>query len=463
VWSFEARLDQLEREGKPITVGVIGAGRFGTLALIQLHRMAGVRIAVVADLDTGRALVALERAGVDLSQVITTDRPGEAEGAIREGMIVVTGDSSLASGSRVDVVLEATGSVEAGCRHALDAIALGKHVVMATVEADVLAGPILKHLADEAGVTYSLAYGDQPALIKELFDWATSLGFDVVAAGKGTKFLPEFRESTPDTVWGHYGHTDEEAERAGLNPKMYNSFLDGTKSAVEMVAVSNMTGLVPDVRGMHFPAASIEEIPSVLCPQADGGILHSSGVVEVVSSVYPDGSAVPNDIRWGVFVVFGTDSDYGRRAMAEYGVPMGGNGAGSGAGSGAGNGKYGVMYRPYHFVGLETPISVVTAALRGEATGAPMGAPVSEVITVAKRPLQPGDVLDGDGGYTVYGEAERAPVARAENLLPMGLSDGATVTRPVAQGTPLTRADVALKDGSFAADLRTRQDLLFPS
>jgi len=451
MWSFTDRLGELERSDNPIRVGVVGAGRFGTLSLIQLHRMSGVRIAVVADLDTNRALTALERAGVDRSQVVVTDKEGEAAGAIREGMIVVSGDGGLASGPGVDVVLEATGSVEAGCRHALDAIARGKHIVMATVEADVLAGPILKHLADEAGVTYTLAYGDQPALIKELFDWATTLGFEVIAAGKGTKFLPEFRESTPDTVWGFYGHTPEEAETAGLNPKMYNSFLDGTKSAVEMVAVSNMTGLVPDVRGMHFPAVSIEEIPSVLCPQADGGILQNSGVVEVVSSVYPDGTEVPNDIRWGVFVVFGTDSEYGRRAISEYGVPVGTSG------------KYSILHRPYHFVGLETPISVVTAALRGEATGAPIGAPVSEVIAIAKRPLVPGDTLDGDGGYTVVGQAERASVATQESLLPMGLTDGATVTVPIAQGAPVTKADVTLRAGSFAAELRVRQDLLFPS
>ena len=451
MWGFHDKLGELERGGNPIGVGVVGAGRFGTLALIQLHRMPGVRITVVADLDTNRALTALERAGVDPGQICATEQEGEAAGAIREGMIVVTGNGGLTSGHGVDVVLEATGSVEAGCRHALDAIARGKHIVMATVEADVLAGPILKHLADEAGVTYTLAYGDQPALIKELFDWATTLGFEVVAAGKGTKFLPEFRESTPDTVWGFYGHTPEEAERAGLNPKMYNSFLDGTKSAVEMVAVSNMTGLVPDVRGMHFPAASIEEIPSVLCPQTDGGILQSAGVVEVVSSIYPDGSEVPNDIRWGVFVVFGADSEYGRRAISEYGVPVGAGG------------KYSILHRPYHFVGLETPISVVTAALRGEATGAPIGAPISEVIAVAKRDLTPGDVLDGDGGYTVVGQAERASIAAGENLLPMGLTDSATVTRPVVQGAPVTRTDVTLREGSFAAELRARQDLLFPS
>ncbi len=450
VWDFHARLGRLERADEPIRVGVLGAGRFGTLALIQLHRMTGVRIAVVADLQTDRALAALERAGVDRSQVVVTDEEGAAVDAIGQGRVVATGDGSLISGPGVDVVLEATGSVEAGCRHATDAIMRGKHVVMATVEADVLAGPILKHLADEAGVTYGLAYGDQPALIKELFDWAATLGFEVIAAGKGSKYLPEYRESTPDTVWGFYGHSDEEVKRASLNPKMYNSFLDGTKSAVEMVAVSNMTGLLPDIRGMHFPAAPIEDIPSVLCPRADGGILQSTGAVEVVSSVYPDGSSVPNDIRWGVFVVFGSDSEYGRRAIAEYGVPTGGGG------------RYGLMYRPYHFVGLETPVSIVTAALRGEATGASIGAPASEVISIAKRDLAPGDVLDGDGGYTVYGEAERMSAAAQERLLPMGLSDGATVTRPIAKGAAVTKGDVTLREESFAAELRARQDCLFP-
>ena len=310
MWNLNTRLGELEAEGRPIRVGLIGAGRFGTMILAQIVRMQGMRVAVVADASGEQLSAALKRAGVEPEAVVHTDSSSTANDAIGGGKIVATEDSTLAIESDVDVVVEATGLVEAGARHAHEAILHDRHVVMVNVETDVLVGPMLARLAEQAGRTYTLAYGDQPALVKELYDWATALGYEVMAAGKGTKFSPSLRKSTPDTVWELYGHTEEEVERAGLNPTMYNSFLDGTKSAVEMVSVSNMTGLVPDVRGMHFPPVPTTEIPSVLCPQEHGGILSRRGVVEVVSSTYYDGRPVAADLRWGVYVVVTSDSSY---------------------------------------------------------------------------------------------------------------------------------------------------------
>ena len=310
MWNLNTRLGELEAEGRPIRVGLIGAGRFGTMILAQIVRMQGMRVAVVADASGEQLSAALKRAGVEPEAVVHTDSSSTANDAIGGGKIVATEDSTLAIESDVDVVVEATGLVEAGARHAHEAILHDRHVVMVNVETDVLVGPMLARLAEQAGRTYTLAYGDQPALVKELYDWATALGYEVMAAGKGTKFSPSLRKSTPDTVWELYGHTEEEVERAGLNPTMYNPFLDGTKSAVEMVSVSNMTGLVPDVRGMHFPPVPTTEIPSVLCPQEHGGILSRRGVVEVVSSTYYDGRPVAADLRWGVYVVVTSDSSY---------------------------------------------------------------------------------------------------------------------------------------------------------
>ena len=311
---------------------------------------------------------------------------------------------------------------------------------MVNVEADVLVGPVLKTMADEAGVVYSLAYGDQPAIIEELYDWAASLGFEVVAAGKGTKYLPAYRQSTPEQALLTYGYSEEEAASGGLNPQMYNSFLDGTKSAIEMCSVANMTGLVPDVPGMHFPPAGVAELPNVLRPESDGGILSGKGVVEVVSSLRRDGSEIANSLRWGVYVVLTTDSLYLRTCLGEYGVAM------------DESGTYGLMYRPYHLVGMEAPVSIAKAALYNEPTGAPR-ARVGEVVAVAKKNLEPGDVLDGEGGATVYGSLVEAAQASIEDLVPIGFCHGARVARQVAGGRMLTQGDVELPEGGFARQL----------
>ena len=287
------RLMALEEANSPIRVAIIGCGRFGSMMAAQILRAPGMHLAVACDLDPQRAIDSLQRAGYDIDGMTAGGRLSEANDAIARRKPVATDNIEIAVRADVDVVVEATGNPDAGARHAFEAIMAEKHVVMVNVEADVLVGPILKRMADSAGVVYSLAYGDQPAVIEELYDWATSLGFEVVAAGKGTKFLPEYRKGTPDDALMRYGYSPQEAAAGDLNPQMYNSFLDGTKSAVEMCAVANMTGLVPDVPAMHFPPVSIEELPATLIPAEDGGILSRKGVVEVVSSLRRDGTEVP--------------------------------------------------------------------------------------------------------------------------------------------------------------------------
>jgi predicted homoserine dehydrogenase-like protein len=299
-------------------------------------------------------------------------------------------------------------------------------------------------MADRAGVVYSLAFGDQPALIEELYDWAASLGFEVVAAGKGTMYLPEYRQGTPDEALARYGYSPEAAATAGLNPQMYNSFLDGTKSAVEMCAVANMTGLVPDVPGMNFPPAGVQDLPRVLIPKEDGGILSRRGVVEVVSSLKRDGSEVSESTRWGVFVVMTSDNEYLLQCLMDYGLPT------------DDSGRYAAVYRPYHLVGMEAPVSIARAALYGEATGSPK-ARVGEVVAMTKKHLEPGDVLDGEGGSTVYGILVDAMHADAERLLPIGLCHGAKVLRPAVAGQALGFGHVELPRGGFARQLRKLQ------
>ena len=318
------------------------------------------------------------------------------------------------------------------------AAAEGRHMVMVSVEGDVLAGAYLAEKFRKAGKVYSMAYGDQPALVCEMVDWARATGFRVVAAGKGTKYLPESPSSTPDTVWDHYGISPEDAARGGMNPQMFNSFVDGTKSSIEMAAISNATGLSAPKGGLLFPPSSVYDLPEILKPQTDGGVLERAGMVEVVSSVERDGSLVANNLRFGVYVVFEpTDADargdYARRCFREYHVTT------------DRSGRYAALYRPSHLIGLELSISVASAALRNEPTGCPT-AFRSDVVAVAKKPLAKGEMLDGEGGYTVVGRIMRAEDSLAEGALPIGLAHKVAMKVPVAAGSVVRWEDVAIED-----------------
>jgi predicted homoserine dehydrogenase-like protein len=288
-------------EGRPVRVAVIGAGKFGSMFLHQAPRTPGLQVLGIADLSIPRARDALARIGWTEAQHSAPD----AASAARSGATFLTEDAAaMIADPHVEVVVEATGDPAAGLRHARHAIRHGKHVVMVNVEADVLAGPVLAREAEAAGVVYSMAYGDQPALVAEMVDTVRAAGFGVVAAGKGTKYLPEYHASTPATVWDFYGLTAKQAAAGGMNPRMFNSFLDGTKSGIEMAAIANATGLAPPEDGLAFPPCGTSQLPNLLRPHNEGGILPRKGMVEVVSSLTRQGGEIPDNLRWGVYVVF---------------------------------------------------------------------------------------------------------------------------------------------------------------
>src|SRR6266851_4996616 len=428
-------LQQRATAGKPVRVGLIGAGKFGSMFLNQVPTMAGVEIAVIADLDPDRARHACRTVGWDADRIART-------------AFVASGSEACADPG-VEVVIEATGSPPAGIAHARAAIAAGKHIVMVNVEADALAGPLLAEEARQQGVVYSLAYGDQPALTCELVDWARACGFEVVAAGKGTKYLPAYHAVTPDEVWAHYGLTPEEAERGGMNPQMFNSFLDGTKSAIEMAAIANASGLDVPPDGLNFPPCGVDDLPQVLRGAASGGALERDGMVEVVSSLERDGRPVFRDLRWGVYVVLKAPNEYARACFKEYGLKT------------DPSGWYAAMYKPYHLIGLELGMSVLSAALRGEPTGQPCGFR-GDVVTVAKRALRAGETLDGEGGYTVWGKLVPAARSLAEGALPIGLAHKVALLRDVAAGEIVRWSDVTVPDSAAVRGRRERERRFAP-
>ena len=433
-----------ERQDKPLRIGVIGAGKFGAMYIAQVPRTPGVHLVGIADLSPDYAKQNLDRVGW----------PKEAYGAasldsaLKEKRTHLSDNwEALVAHPGIDIIIEATGNPPAAVEHALAAFMNKKHVVMVTVEADAFCGPLLARKAAQAGVVYSLAYGDQPALICDLVDWARAAGFPVVAAGRGHKWLAHYAQSTPDTVWGYYGLTPEQARAGGLNPKMFNSFLDGSKPAIETSAVCNATGLTPAPEGLLYPPGSVDDIPSLMRPRSEGGVLHHKGQVEVVSSLQGDGSPIAYDIRFGVWVVFEGETEYIRRCFMEYGVKT------------DPSSRYACMYKRWHLIGLEVGISVASVGLRREPTGCPV-AWNADAVAVAKKSLTPGEILDGEGGYTVVGRLMPAAASLAQACLPLGLAHGWKLLRPVAAGQPLRWSDVAVDANAPAVRVRREMERL---
>src|SRR3990172_1008784 len=421
-------LQKREAAGKPLRVGLIGAGKFGAMYLAQVPKTPGIHLAGIADLSPTNARTNLERVG----WAAETYSASTLDAALRERRTHVGEDwETLVAHAGIDIIIEATGNPVAAISHALAAFRNGKHVVNVTVEADCMCGALLARRAEEAGVVYSLAYGDQPALICDLVDWARAAGFSVVAAGRGHKWQPHFAQSTPETVWGHYGLTPEQARVGGLNAKMFNSFLDGSKPSIESAAVCNATGLVAPPGGLTYPPASVDDIPFVCRPVSEGGVLHQKGQVEVISSLEKDGRVIPYHIRFPVFVVFEGESEYIRNCFKEYMVRT------------DPSGRYACLYKRWHLIGLELGISVASVGLRREPTGCATGFRADAVAT-AKRSLKAGEVLDGEGGYTVYGKLMPAADSLAMGALPLGLAHGVKLARAVAAGETLRWSDVAI-------------------
>jgi predicted homoserine dehydrogenase-like protein len=435
---LSSQLQQLEDANTPIRVAVIGAGKFGCMFLAQARCTRGVHIAAIVDLDVDRCRSGLNRIGWGAEKYAASTLTQ----ALKQGSTYITDRfEPVVENDNIDVVIDATGHVAAATEHALSAIDAGKHIIMVTVEADAVVGPVLARRAEAAGVVYSLAFGDQPALICELVDWARTCGFKVVCAGKGTKYLPAYHQSTPDTVWRHYGFSEQQIATGDYNARMFNSFLDGTKSAIEMAAVSNSTGLMPQARGLLFPPCPVEQLPMVCVPKTAGGVLDRSGTVEVVSSLHRDGSEIGHDLRWGVYVTIETDNNYVKRCFHEYGALM------------DPSGRFASLYRPTHFIGLELGYSVARAVLSREATGTPVDFN-ADVVAAAKRDLAVGEQLDGEGGYAVYGKLTSARSSVEQKGLPLGLSAGLVLKTPVKAGQIVSWDDVNTPASSRVLELR---------
>ena len=447
--SLHQQLQRRAAEGRPIRVGLIGAGKFGSMYLAQVPRTPGMQVVAIADLSPAAARRNLARVG--WADEATAAR--SIDEAVAQGRTHVGEDwQALVAHPAVDVVVECTGHPVAAVEHCLAAFREGKPVVNVTVEADAFCGPLLAKRAAEAGVVYSLAFGDQPALICDLVDWARTCGFPVVAAGRGHKWLPQYAQSTPETVWQHWGLNAEQAARGGLNPKMFNSFLDGSKPSIESAAVANATGLFVPSDGLRYPPASIADIPFVTRPKNEGGVLERKGMVEVISSLEADGRVIDYDIRMGVWVTVEGETDYIRHCFEEYKAHT------------DPSGRYFTLYKRWHLIGLEVGYSVASIVLRREATGAASTAPDgwrADVVATAKRALKPGEVLDGEGGYTVWGKLLPAATSVALGGLPLGLASEVTITRPVRQGQCLTWDDVTIDTRTEAWRLRRAMEDLF--
>jgi predicted homoserine dehydrogenase-like protein len=443
--SLYAGLQKRAAEGRPLRVGLIGAGKFGAMYLAQVPKTPGIHLLAIADLSPANAMVNLRRVGWTPERFAAQS----LDHALRLGATHVGDDwQALVGHPAIDIVVECTGNPIAAVEHCLHAFRQRKNVVNVTVEADAFCGPLLARKAAEAGVVYSLAFGDQPALICDLVDWARAAGFGVVAAGRGHKWLPHFSQSTPETVWAHYGLTPEQARTGGLNAKMFNSFLDGSKPSIECTAVCNATGLTAPPDGLTYPPASIDDIASICRPRAEGGVLHQKGQVEVISSLERDGRPIGYDIRFGVFVVFEGDTEYIRNCFKEYMVRT------------DPSGRYACLYKRWHLIGLEVGISVASVGLRGEATGV-ASCFNADVVATAKRDLAAGELLDGEGGYTVWGKLLPSSKSLALAGLPLGLAHNVKLERAVRQGETLVWDDVAIDEGLPAYRTRREMEALF--
>lgn len=433
-----AKLRQRAEEQNPIRVCMIGAGKFGSMFLAQARRIPGIHLVGIADLSPAAARSNLALVGWEPERCAAAG----LDDAAKRGTTHVGDDwRSLIAHPGIEIVIECTGNPVAAVEHSLGAFAQGKHVINVTVEADAFCGPGLARKAREAGVIYSMAYGDQPALVCDLVDWARTCGFGVVAAGRGHKWLPHYRHATPDNVWDAWGLTREQAERGRLNPKMFTAFLDGSKPAIESAAIANATGLNAPAAGLAYPSGSIDDIPALMRPRSEGGQLDAKGMVEVISSLTPEGEPIPYDIRMGVWVCIEGDTEYLRNCFEEYKVAT------------DLSGRYVAVYKRWHLIGLELPVSVASVGLRGEPTGVAAGFR-ADVAAIAKRNLAGGEILDGEGGYTVSGGLRPAAASIAGRYLPLGLATGAKLLRAVPEGEAVTWSDVQIDENTPAVRLR---------
>ena len=412
---LEKKINELIDNKKTVNVTLIGAGKFGSMFLSQAPYTKGLNVFTICDLNIDKAKKACREVGWSEDQI---------------NNIIFTEDFEKAiNNDEVDVVVEATGHPSSGIKHARTCFKYGKHVIMVNVEADVLAGPSLSAEANSAEVVFSMAYGDQPSLTLEIIEWARASGFKVTAAGKGTKYMPEYHYSTPKTVWDHYGLPSDEAEKAGMNSKMFNSFLDGTKSSLEMSAIANASGLNVPNNGLLFPPCGMDDLASLLKEKNKGGILEKNEQVEVVSSLERDGRPVFKDLRWGVYAVLQAPNDYAASCFKQYGMNT------------DQSGEFSAMYKPFHLIGMELNTSIFSAALLKLPTGQTKYFK-GDVVSVSKRNLKKGEKLDGEGGFTVWGKLIPASTSLNLQALPIGLANDMYLKNDIDKDKILTWNDV---------------------
>ena len=412
---LEKKINELIDNKKTVNVTLIGAGKFGSMFLSQTPYTKGLNVFTICDLNIDKAKKACHEVGWSEDQINNIIFTEDFEKAIND--------------DEVDVVIEATGHPSSGIKHARTCFKYGKHVIMVNVEADVLAGPSLSAEANSAEVVFSMAYGDQPSLTLEIIEWARASGFKVTAAGKGTKYMPEYHYSTPKTVWDHYGLTSDEAEKAGMNSKMFNSFLDGTKSSLEMSAIANASGLNVPTNGLLFPPCGMDDLASLLKEKNKGGILEKYQQVEVVSSLERDGRPVFKDLRWGVYAVLQAPNDYAASCFKQYGMNT------------DQSGEFSAMYKPFHLIGMELNTSIFSAALLKLPTGQTKYFK-GDVVSVSKRNLKKGEKLDGEGGFTVWGKLIPASTSLNLQALPIGLANDMYLKNDIDKDKILTWNDV---------------------
>ena len=408
---------KLEEHKENINIALIGCGKFISMFLSQYNQLKKIKIDTIIDLKIDQAKKNCLNSGL-------------TENTIKE--INFTNSLNEAINRDIDIFIEATGNPIVGTVHADKIIKKKKHIILANVEADVTCGKYLSDLAKQNGVICSMAYGDQPSLILEQIEWARLNGFLVTCAGKGTKYHPAFEYSTPDTVWEHYGLTKERAEiESGMNPKMFNSFLCGDKSAIEMCAVSNASNLKCPTNGLTFPPVGVYDIAKKLIPKSDGGLIDYEGQVEVISSIDLEKKTIPNDLRWGVYIVIKAQNKYVKNCFKDYGMAT------------DASGNYSAIWRPYHYIGLELAQSIYSIALDKKATGFTKNYN-ADVASYAKKDLKVGEKLDGEGGFCARGKLITSKKSKKEKILPLGLTDGAEVIKNIKKDEVIKISDVTL-------------------
>ncbi len=408
---------KLETKENPIKIAFIGCGKFVSMFLAQYNHLNKIQIDSIVDIDINQAKKNCLNSGISIESVAKINFSNSLDEILNRN---------------IEIFIEATGNPIIGTVHAVKIIKNKKHVILVNVEADITCGKYLSDLAKEKNVICSMAYGDQPSLILEQIEWARLNGFDVVCAGKGTKYHPSFEYSTPDTVWGHYGLTKKRAEiESGMNPKMFNSFLCGDKSAIEMCAVSNAANLKCPSNGLTFPPVGVYDIAKKMIPKRDGGLIDSEGQVEVISSIDLEKKDIKNDLRWGVYIVLKAKNEYVKNCFKDYGMVT------------DSSGNYSAIWRPYHYIGLELAQSIYSIALDNRATGFTKNYN-AEVASIAKKNLKKGEKLDGEGGFCVRGRLITSEKSKNEKILPLGLTDNAILKKDIRKDEIIKIEDVEL-------------------